>query len=143
METEITGNDSLKNGAACGQSVADCSVAVPLCVTPEDEQEIFAAMDEFYVQQEKNRAAIMSEIKEIKGESFVSELEDYLAEEGGNFDFSFVEKHVGELLDEDFEVMSEIYINQTTNGGFTGDTYAGTICVKIEEKKFMLCHYSL
>jgi len=112
-------------------------------VTDQEAQEAFEAMDEFYDSQANNRQEVIDKIKELKGDAFVEELEGYLDEEGGNYDFCFVDMPVGTLLDEDFKNMTHVYINQTTDGGMSGDSFAGTICVRVEADKFMFCQYSI
>jgi hypothetical protein len=36
-----------------------------------------------------------------------------------------------------------VWVNQTTNGGYTGDEFAGTICIEIGENEYLKYNYSM
>ena len=60
------------------------------------------------------------------------------------FNFKIVDKPIGKLQDcEDYEFIGGVYVNQTTNGGYTGDEFAGTCSIKISENEYFQYSYSM
>lgn len=42
-----------------------------------------------------------------------------------------------------FKEITGIWVNQTTNGGMSGDDFAGTVSVELNDKSYFQFHYSL
>ncbi|MNJ75433.1 hypothetical protein D3C77_725320 [compost metagenome] len=68
------------------------------------------------------------------------EIEESLAE-FECFDYSIVEQPEGEAQDDGY-VLGDVYVEQTVNGGFAGDSYAGTVCMPLGEGKYLKYHYA-
>lgn len=60
------------------------------------------------------------------------------------FDYIITDKPKGKYQKEDgFESLQGQWVDQTTNGGFIGDEFAGTISIKIGENEFFQFYYSM
>ena len=60
------------------------------------------------------------------------------------FDYKIVSKPKGKLQDQDeFDYIDGQYVNQTTNGGYTGDEFAGTCSIKISDNEYFQFSYSM
>lgn len=60
------------------------------------------------------------------------------------YDYLITNKPEGEFQkEEDFESLDGQWVNQTTNGGYIGDEFAGTISIKINEDKYFQFSYSM
>lgn len=94
-------------------------------------------------QGDKNRV-LLDEILKEKGQPFYDDLQEVIYESDGITGVAeFVSQPVGNYQEEGYDNIPGIWVNQTTNGGYTGDTFAGTVCVKINEEKYFKFHYSM
>ena len=59
------------------------------------------------------------------------------------FDYKIVDKPKGEIQKFDENEHIVVYVNQTTNGGYTGDEFAGTVSIKLNETEFFQYSYSM
>jgi hypothetical protein len=87
---------------------------------------------------EKNKK-IINEAKKYLNEKQIEELE-LAFDETYNHSFEIVNYKKGDL-DDDYEEI-KLYVNQTTNGGYTGDEFAGEQYVKLAHKKYLMWYYS-
>ena len=55
---------------------------------------------------------------------------------------SLVRKPEGDPLSEFTEGLTAVYINQTTNGGYYGDDFAGTMFIELKSNLWLKSHYS-
>lgn len=61
----------------------------------------------------------------------------------GNYGYKIVSCFKGEFQKEDYPILKGYYVNQTVNGGQDGDTYAGTISIKISETEYLQVKYNM
>jgi hypothetical protein len=108
------------------------------------EQEGYRAMMEGAKAEAEETERIINLLKEEKGEDWVNELKEYLEYEDCYFSPKIVDKPKGELQTvEDGELIKEEWVNQTTNGGYTGDDFAGTIYFKLSEGRYLEFGYTM
>ncbi len=87
----------------------------------------------------------MDEIRIIKGDEFLDSLKKYIQESNDNYDFQFVTRKPdwppeGEYIQgED----GEIWVDQYQNGGYSGDSFAGYVYVRIQPGMYLKFHYSM
>ncbi len=89
---------------------------------------------------------VMGIVKQEKGEDWYNELVEYLEMEDCYYSPSIVDKPKGEkqiITDSEGDLLKEEWVNQTTNGGYTGDDFAGTIYFKLSEGRYLEFHYSM
>lgn len=117
-------------------------------LSPEQEHEI---MDDFHKEMiaienkvfRKNQR-LLNAIKSVKGEAFHKELEEVIYSSEGIVGVAeIVKTPVGNYQDEGGELIPGIWVDQTTNGGYTGDEFAGTVCVKIDDRRYFKFNYSM
>lgn len=84
----------------------------------------------------KTLEIVKSKVSEKKFAMILLELED-----GGYcYDFKIASKAKGEHQgDDDLDV----YVDQTTDGGYSGDEFAGTCSIKISENEYFQYSYSM
>lgn len=60
------------------------------------------------------------------------------------YGYSISKFPVGEILDcDEYDYIESIHVNQTRNGGYTGDEFGGTCSIKIDEDKYLQFNYSV
>lgn len=84
---------------------------------------------------------LLAEVLQEKGTHFLYLVTNELEESGWYELKGFFEYPVGDLREEDPDF--EVYVNQTTNGGHSGDDYAGTYDIKINDSKYLRVEYSM
>jgi len=113
---------------------------------PTDE-EWFAAIQDTIDQekQEKKRMlAVLDQVHDKVGDDMFEDITGALVVSDWPFDYKITDKPLGELQDQDeYEHIEGVYVNQTTNGGYTGDEYAGTCSIKIGENEYFQFNYSM
>jgi hypothetical protein len=107
------------------------------------EQEGIRAWMEHEKQEAEEYKRIMETIKEEKGVDWYNELIETLEEEDCYFSPEIVDKPKGEKQELYGDLIKEEWVNQTTNGGYTGDDFAGTIYFKLSEGRYLELQYSM
>ena len=109
----------------------------------EDNAEIMEGMDEYHKElEEDNRrdSELMESVKKMVSKKVFKMIEEELEESEGGFGFEIVKEPMGEnQKNKD----SEFWVNQTTNGGYSGDTYEGSCYFKIGENKYLRWNYAM
>lgn len=100
------------------------------------EEEMKREIDE----QSKKDNMVMESVKKIVSEEIFKYILEELEESGGGYNFEIVEKPLGE--NQDCEKY-EFWVNQTENGGYTGDCFSGSCYFKISENKYLEYDYSM
>lgn len=104
-------------------------------------QEYFDACNEI----EKKNQRLLRAIKSVRGRGFHKRLVEYLSdcEADRHFPLEIVREPIGKLQDAEYgRLISKEWVDQTVNGGYTGDSYAGTICILIKKGRWLKFHYS-
>ena len=118
----------------------------------EDEryQEYAEMMREIEEKQQLEFNTIKSEVIELMGGPWWEELELILSD--GNDDWSpwdefhsptIVDEKKGDKQDTHYDIITEEWVNQTTNGGYTGDEFAGTVYFKLNNDKYLQISYNM
>lgn len=87
---------------------------------------------------DRHNQRILRAIRSVKGDRFYNfilrEIED---SEGVDGRMRIESKPKGDKQDRN------VWVNQTTNGGHTGDSFAGTVSVRLKKNKFLEWDYSM
>ena len=97
--------------------------------------------DELIAQEEKEDALRKQILEKCKNLMSADNYEDMLfsiEESDYTYDYKFVDKPVGE-----YDKDENYWVNQTKNGGYTGDEFAGTLCFKIKDRMYLKMNYSM
>lgn len=125
------GGSCSKHQLEMGGECNDCLMAV---VTEQENQRAL-----------KNNA-VLEQVKAMVSDSVYKFIEYDLAESSWTYDFAIVENHsvVGEpQCDDDPIEHGHRVVNQTTNGGMSGDEYAGDVFIPISPDNFFKYSYSM
>jgi hypothetical protein len=96
------------------------------------------------INQELEEQKILELVKSKVTKEAFDEIQDNLNESGYVYNFLIADKPIGELQNcEDYEHIEGVYVNQTTNGGYSGDEFAGTCSIKIAENEYFQFAYSM
>lgn len=106
------------------------------------------ALDEYYAEIDKinkKRNNFLNHIQEIVGEEYRKDVEECLdeCESCGEFQLVDISSINGNRQKEDWNSFDHVYVNQTTDGGYTGDSFAGHIYIPITKKLYLKSYYSM
>ena len=105
------------------------------------------AMKEWAEDEKKKNAQNREVLKIVKSKvskKVFKDIKQTLIESENTYDYSIVDKPIGEFQTESyFKELQGQWVDQTTNGGYSGDDYAGTICVQISKTEYFKWHYSM
>lgn len=92
--------------------------------------------------EEQQRQAVLEKVIGIVSADVYAEILEELTESGYTHDYKVTSIPVGQ---EQYDGASwgNTFVNQTTNGGFTGDEYAGTVSIPLGDGKFFQFAYSM
>jgi hypothetical protein len=87
------------------------------------------------------QAKILKRIKNRVSPSWFKAISDFLEDQEYAHDFSITDKPVGNRQKEDYR-FAHSYIDQYSNGGYSGDDFAGQACLPIRGGLYFSFHYS-
>lgn len=94
--------------------------------------------------QEENNKIILDMVQSKVSEEAYQEILNELDEYDWIFDYQITDKPLGKMRDlDEYEFIDGVYVNQTTDGGYTGDEFAGTCSIKISENEYFQFNYSM
>ena len=86
----------------------------------------------------KKRLEIVSR---LKSKMFVRALKDLIKDAGG-YSIAFVRNTKGNKQECDFPPIKWEWVNQTCNGGYSGDDFAGDVYIQIKPSRFLRISYA-
>lgn len=114
-----------------------------------DEQEVidnhWKEMAEWEKECGRKNRRLLKAIKSVKGKAFYGHILDIIEEsEGIDGVAEIVRLPVGNFQEEKYgRSIKGIWVNQTTNGGYSGDSFAGTVCVELKPGRFLKFAYAM
>jgi len=94
------------------------------------------------LENEKN-LKILEDIKLKVSDDIYQEILIIIEESEHTYNFQILDKPKGKFQEDDFEYLGGFWVDQTTNGGYDGDSYAGTVSIKIDEDEYLQFNYSM
>jgi len=109
-----------------------------------DLNDAFRQMHEMEMERYNKDQLILEQVKKLVSSNALSEIECIIEESENTYDYSIEKEYKGELekQDQDDEI-KYYYVDQTTNGGYSGDDFAGTISIPLPNGLFFQFHYSM
>lgn len=109
----------------------------------EDEKAIKEGEIEYNKQLEEEGikdSRFMESVREMVSEKVFKQIEEELEESSGGWGFEIVDKPLGSNQEHED---CEFWVNQTMNGGYSGDEFAGDCYFKIGENKYLRWNYAM
>ena len=99
---------------------------------------------DFYEICKENDAKILDLVKSLVDESYFSDITEYLEDSDDTYNYSIEDKPKGDYQEEcDYEFIKGSWVNQTVNGGYTGEEFQGTVSIPLPNGKYFQFHYSM
>lgn len=87
-------------------------------------------------------AEVFSQVRTLVTDEVYGEIMQSMEETDNVYGLSIVNKPIGEFQKEDyFKSLSGQWVDQAISGGYTGDEFAGTVCIQIAKDKYFKFHY--
>jgi hypothetical protein len=83
---------------------------------------------------------VLNQVQALVSSDAFQQIKDTLSESGYTHGYVIADQPIGEPQDDGF-VLGDVYVDQTTNGGQTGDDYAGTMSIPLTAGRyFQFCY---
>ena len=102
-----------------------------------DQEAIDSEMNELH----KKNQAVLDQVQAIVSPEAFQQIAEALSDSEYTCDYQIVGQPVG-LAQDDGYVLGDVFVNQTTNGGISGDEYAGTICMPLTAGSYFQFYYA-
>jgi hypothetical protein len=109
----------------------------------EEEKKLYDEMCEYDLVMELNKQTHLDIVKDKVSPGLYNDILEYIKDCEWTTEFCIVDEPVGEKQEENYDNLTDVWVNQTTNGGYTGDEFAGTICIEIGENEYLKYNYSM
>jgi hypothetical protein len=109
--------------------------------TLEDMRADQEAIDRELMEMHAKNQIVLDQVQAIVSTEAFQQIQEALSDSEYTCDYQIVGQAVG-LAQDDGYVLGAVFVNQTTNGGITGDEYAGTICMPIAADTFFQFAYT-
>jgi hypothetical protein len=107
-----------------------------------EQNDAMAAWAEEDRKQKELDAAVLEQVRAMVTQEAFADIQAYIAEAGYTYDYKLATEPRGEQQCEKW-AFGDPYVNQTTNGGYSGDEYAGTVSIPLGDGKFFQFSYSM
>lgn len=112
----------------------------------EADRASMAAADAAHIAHERaedaKRQAVLQEVQCIVSAEVFADIVEELTADGYTFDYQIASAPKG-VEQDDCAAWGKHYVNQTTNGGYTGDDYAGTVSIPLGDGRYFQFDYSM
>lgn len=97
------------------------------------------------IQEKENRdKAVLKQIESKVSKGVFKEILEELKECEYTYDYQITKEPLGKMREfDEYEYIEGVYVDQTTNGGISGDSFAGTCSIKISETEYFQFAYSM
>jgi len=101
-----------------------------------------------YIEEEKLQEikdkSILDYVKSKVSDGAYKEILEELKECWNTYHYEVVKIPDGKMREHDeYYFIEGVYVNQTTNGGVSGDEFAGTCAIKISDNEYFQFYYSM
>lgn len=116
----------------------------PSVLSPEELDELLCWEDHtrYFAQSYWEEQTILSRVRGLVRPKVYRDILAYLVDSERNYSYAITREHGGRLQEEAEYKFGYLYLNQYTNGGYTGDEYAGEVWIPLNAGYFFNFHYS-
>ena len=104
--------------------------------------ELYVECEQFYKDRAERDAKVLEVVKSVFSRDEFNDILSILEECDDTYDYSIEDSPKGDYQEEDHDFIKGAWVNQTTNGGYTGDEFAGTVSIKLPNDKYFQFYYS-
>lgn len=91
-----------------------------------------------------NNLEILDHLSSTLPEEFADDIILYICDCEYTYNYEIVKEPVGNHQKEvDHKYITESWVNQSSDGGLSGDEFAGTVCIKINDSEYLKFNYSM
>lgn len=112
----------------------------------EQDRAAMAGMDALLLAEEQaekqKRRAVLAEVESVVHANVYAAILSELADSSYTFDYKIAAAPIGREQDEG-AAWGVHFVNQTTNGGHSGDEYSGTVSIPLGDGRFFQFGYSM
>lgn len=84
--------------------------------------------------------AVLDQVQALVTPEAFQQIKDTLTDSGYTHSYLIADRPLGEPQDDEY-LLGDVYVDQTTNGGHTGDDYAGTMSMPLSAGRyFQFCY---
>jgi len=88
---------------------------------------------------DKNQA-VLDQVRVLVSSEAFEQIKETLSDSDYTYNYQIVGQPIGAPQDDGF-LLGEVFVHQTTNGGITGDEFAGTMCMPLTDGSyFQFCY---
>ena len=110
----------------------------------EEMDEAMQSYQEIVKKEYDKQQKVVEEVKQLMGDEWYSEVLEALEFPEVCYPAEIVDSKSGvPQTDYDGDQIKVYWVNETINGGYTGDTFAGTIYFPLSNGKYLMFHYSM
>lgn len=102
-----------------------------------DQEAIARELDELHA----NNKAVLDQVQALVSPEAFQQIKDTLCDSGYTHGYLIADHPLGEPQDDGF-VLGDVYVDQTLNGGFSGDDYAGTMSMPLQAGRYFQFNYA-
>lgn len=110
----------------------------------QEDAECLAAYDEMHremAEQREQENAVLEQVKAMVSPKVFDQIKDTLSDSSYTHSYLIAAAPLGQPQDESFD-LGDVYVDQTTNGGMSGDDYAGTMSMPLPDGRFFQFCYA-
>jgi hypothetical protein len=112
---------------------------------PDEENylEVMAGMDAMHKSMAEEAAkdrAVLDQVRALVSPKVFAEIEEELQDADHTHSYLIADAPRGEPQETDYS-LGDIYVDQTVNGGFTGDEHAGTVSMPLPDGRYFQFDY--
>lgn len=109
-----------------------------------DDVECMAAYDQMHremAEQRDQEKAVLDQVRAMVSPEAFGEIVDAISDSGHTHSYLIASAPLGEPQDDDFS-LGDVYVDQTTNGGMSGDDFAGTMSMPLPDGRYFQFSYA-
>ena len=110
-------------------------------ISAEDIQAAELACRLELLEQQNHQKTVIDQVQAIVSPTAFKQINETLFDSGTTHTYLITNRPLGHPQDDNY-ILGEVYIEQTSGGGLSGDDYSGTICMPLGDGRFFQFSYA-
>lgn len=123
------------------------TVSMPRFMTEEEHLEIMRqgqeAEREYHQEQARLRNEALAHVASVVDPRKLQHIKEYIAESDITTAFAIVDQHGGQRDECSGYAFRYVYLDQYSNGGYSGDDFSGWVWIPLPGGKYLKFHYAM